>query len=52
MLVRQRLSEDDEDRRDKEAFSVIEESSLGKFCGPGVEQQGPFPCPLQHPEPW
>lgn len=52
MFMRSRLSDEDGDSRNKEGCPVIEESSLGKFCGPGVEQQGPLPCPCQYVEPW
>lgn len=45
MFIRSRPSEGDGQGRDKENFSVVEQSSLSKYCGPGRGQQSPFPCP-------
>lgn len=50
MFMKARLSEEDGDSRNKEGFPVIEESSLGKFCGPRVEKQGPLPYPWMYSE--
>lgn len=43
MFMSSRLPVEDEDRRGKDGFPVIEEHSLGKFCGLGVEQWGLSP---------
>lgn len=48
MFMRSRLSEEDGEGRHKEDFPVVEQSSLSKYCGPGVEQQCPFPCSCQY----
>lgn len=52
MFMRSRLSEEDGDSRNKEDLPVIKGGSLGKFCGPGVGQSGPLPCPWQKSEHW
>lgn len=51
MFMRSRLSVEDEGSRDKDGFPGIEERTLGRFSGPGVEQWGPSPWSRHYSKP-